>query len=86
LKKGGVEMGNNILAKLYCDEKKLLDINIDHLNEYMFALKNSDSISVNRKDYKLKKIKLIHGTEGNMVITLQVELKEVSEPGIRVLK
>lgn len=72
-------MENTIIAKLYCEKELLIDVHMDHLHEYVFALKNSDSISVNGIDYKLKKIKLIHDT-GKKIVILHIDLRKISEP------
>ncbi|WP_371017398.1 hypothetical protein [Pseudalkalibacillus sp. JSM 102089] len=70
---------NNFLVKFYCDDERILDINIEHWNEYVSALKVANIVTIKRKAYKVSSINMHHNTDnGRLVIELYVILNEVT--------
>jgi hypothetical protein len=81
---GEINISNKILAKLYCNGELLLDTSIDHLNEYLYAIKNSDTITVHGRKYNLKNVELVHDTSNGLVIVLKIDLTEQINNPIKI--
>jgi hypothetical protein len=68
---------NNFLVFYHYEGKEILSIAIEHWNEYVTALKSSDTVTIGGR-YKVKTINMVHNrTENGLVIELHVNLEKI---------
>jgi len=79
---------NRFIVKFFCEDKLVMDISVDNsmCTNYVSALNISEHITFYGKKYKIKKVEMKHLTEEKLKIELLVNLKEVNEPSISILK
>lgn len=56
----------------YYENKCLISTNIEHWDQYISALRASDTITINRKEYVVNKINLVHD-HSKIILKVSIE-------------